>query len=113
MDAFSSYSNMAGFLIGNEVLNIPGPLTVTAPFIKAATADLKAYRDSKGYRPIPVGYAHADVGGLRPALPEYLACGNDFAQAIDFFALNRYSIRILCAGDTQAHRTPAICSAAT
>lgn len=113
MDAFSSYSNMAGFLIGNEVLNIPGPLTVTAPFIKAATADLKAYRDSKGYRPIPVGYAHADVGGLRPALPEYLACGSDFAQSIDFFALNRYSTRSSYSGIIHANKMPAICFAVT
>jgi len=63
MSAFVHYPNIAGFIIGNEVLNIPGPLTVTAPFIKAATADLKAYRDKMGYPKVAVGYAHADVGG--------------------------------------------------
>lgn len=61
-----------------------------APYIKAATADMKAYRDSKGYRPIPIGYAHADVQGLRPALQNYLTCGSNPAQSIDFFGLNCY-----------------------
>lgn len=28
-----------------------------APFVKAAIRDVKAYRDSKGYRKIPVGYS--------------------------------------------------------
>jgi hypothetical protein len=58
-------------------------------YVKAATADMKAYRDARGYRKIPIGYSHADVAGLRPVLQNYLACGNP-DQAIDFFGLNAY-----------------------
>jgi 1,3-beta-glucanosyltransferase GAS1 len=89
MDAFQGFDNMAGFFIGNEVLTTPagGP---AAPFVKAAAHDLKAYRNSKGYRQIPVGYSAADIASLRPMLQNYLACGPDPANAIDFFSLNAY-----------------------
>jgi hypothetical protein len=64
--------------------------SVTAPYIKAAARDLKAYRDSKGYRKIPVGYSAADIAELRPMLQNYLACGNT-SESLDFFSLNSYS----------------------
>jgi len=32
----------------------------------------------------------ADVQGLRPALQNYLTCGSNPAQSIDFFGLNCY-----------------------
>ncbi|PSN71811.1 glycolipid anchored surface protein GAS1, partial [Corynespora cassiicola Philippines] len=90
MDAFQKYSNLAGFFVGNEVLT-SGTGSYSAPFVKAAARDLKAYRDTKGYRKIPVGYAAADIGSLRPMLQNYLACGDKPEDAIDFFALNAYS----------------------
>jgi hypothetical protein len=113
MDAFHSYDNLAGFFVGNEAIttgtsstsllspiasNIeyreltysPANGSVTAPYVKAAARDLKAYRDSKSYRKIPVGYSAADIAGLRPMLQNYLACGNT-SEAIDFFSLNSYS----------------------
>ena len=62
----------------------------TAPFIKAAIRDVKAHREEKGYRPIPVGYSGADIPSLRPMLQNYLACGPEPAQAADFFSLNVY-----------------------
>ena len=61
-----------------------------AVYIKAAARDLKAYRDSKGYRKIPVGYSAADIAELRPMLQNYLVCGNNASEAIDFFGLNAY-----------------------
>jgi hypothetical protein len=46
---------------------------------------MKAYRDSKGYRKIPVGYSAADIAELRPMLQNYLTCGNNTEDTVDFF----------------------------
>jgi len=88
-DAFHKYDNLAGFFIGNEVINNLGG-SPAAPYIKAATADMKAYLAAKNYRNIPFGYSAADIAELRPALQNYLACGNDYSQSIDFYGLNAY-----------------------
>jgi hypothetical protein len=87
MDNFARFDNTLGFFVGNEVVN---DMTVSdvAPYVKAAALDLKSYRDSKGYRQIPVGYSGADVTALSPYLQNYLACGSD---SIDFFGQNQYS----------------------
>lgn len=87
MDAFHSYSNTLGFFVGNEVI-AQANQSNAAPYIKAAARDMKAYRDSKGYRSIPVGYSAADIAELRPMLQNYLACGGNSSQTIDFFGLN-------------------------
>lgn len=50
---------------------------------------MKAYRDSKGFRNIPVGYSAADIASLRPMLQEYLSCDNA-TEGIDYYALNAY-----------------------
>jgi len=89
MDAFQQFTNLAGFFVGNEVLTTLAG-SPAAPYVKAAARDLKAYRDAKGYRNIPVGYSAADIASLRPMLQEYLACGDDPKAALDFFALNAY-----------------------
>ncbi|KXT00107.1 hypothetical protein AC578_5815 [Pseudocercospora eumusae] len=89
MDAFHSYDNVAGFFVGNEVLNT-GVDSKAAPYVKAAARDMKAYRDKKGYRKIPVGYSATDSAELRPNLQNYLACGDNHADALDFFSLNAY-----------------------
>jgi hypothetical protein len=87
VDAFHGYDNVAGFLVGNEVLTT-GAGSIAAPYVKAAARDIKAYRDSKKYRKIPVGYSAADIATLRPMLQNYLACGNNASEAIDFYSLN-------------------------
>lgn len=51
---------------------------------------MKAYRDSKGYRNIPVGYSAADIAELRPMLQDFLTCGGNASDSVDFFALNSY-----------------------
>lgn len=107
MDEFHQFDNTAGFFIGNEVLTL-GNHSYVAPYIKAATRDLKAYRNKKGYRNIPIGYSHgefvafcrpdehvlivllADITDLRPNLQNYLVCGSDTSDSIDFFGLNAY-----------------------
>lgn len=75
--------------MGNEVISLANQ-SLSAPYIKAAARDVKAYRDSKGYRKIPVGYSAADIASLRPMLQNYLACGTNTSEAVDFFGLNAY-----------------------
>ncbi|KAI9046622.1 hypothetical protein LZ554_009365 [Drepanopeziza brunnea f. sp. 'monogermtubi'] len=89
MDAFHTYDNTLGFFIGNEVIALNNQ-SLAAPYIKAAARDMKAYRDSKGYRKVPVGYSAADIAELRPMLQNYLACGTNSSESIDFFGLNAY-----------------------
>jgi hypothetical protein len=64
--------------------------SVAAPYVKAAARDVKAYRASKKYRDIPVGYSAADISTLRPMLQNYLACGTNSSETIDFYSLNAY-----------------------
>ena len=90
MDAFQGYDNTLAFFVGNEVIakQTDSP---AAPFVKAAARDMKAYRDSKGYRDIPVGYSAADIKQLRPMLQDYLTCGGNSSDNVDFFGINSYS----------------------
>ncbi|KAL9097864.1 MAG: hypothetical protein Q9165_000190 [Trypethelium subeluteriae] len=89
VDEFQKYPNTAGFFVGNEVLTT-GNNSVAAPYVKAAARDIKAYRNSKGYRDIPIGYSAADIPALRPMLQNYLACGTNASEAVDFYSLNAY-----------------------
>ncbi|KAL8877744.1 MAG: hypothetical protein Q9198_004294 [Flavoplaca austrocitrina] len=89
MDEFQKYDNTALFFVGNEVLTT-AEVSNAAPYVKAAVRDMKAYRDSKEYREIPIGYSAADVPGLRPMLQNYLACGDDDVERAEFYALNVY-----------------------
>lgn len=90
IDAFAEFDNTLGFFVGNEVVNDASP-SAAAPYIKAAAANLKQYRDSKAYRKIPIGYAGADIAQVKPQLQDCLACGSDSSMAIDFFGHNDYS----------------------
>ena len=89
LDAFHDYSNLAGVFVANEAMTrLNG--SDAAPFVKAGIRDVKAYRQQKNYRDIPVGYSGADIPELRPMLQNYLACGSNAAEAADFFSLNVY-----------------------
>ncbi|EQK99598.1 Glycolipid anchored surface protein GAS1 [Ophiocordyceps sinensis CO18] len=90
MDTFQKYDNVLGFFVGNENIATKDS-SPAAPFLKAAARDMKAYRDSKGYRKIPVGYSAADIKELRPMLQDYLTCGDNSSEIVDFFGLNSYS----------------------
>ncbi|KAJ5818580.1 hypothetical protein N7474_004171 [Penicillium riverlandense] len=89
LDEFVKYDNTAGVFVGNEVLTTPAG-SVAAPYVLAAARDVKAYRDQKGYREIPVGYSAADIASLRPMLQNYLACGKNASDRLDFYSLNAY-----------------------
>ncbi|KAL8953935.1 MAG: hypothetical protein Q9222_000222 [Ikaeria aurantiellina] len=91
LDVFAKYDNLLAVTVGNEIVN-DAPSSDTAPYIKAAIRDVKAYRDGQGYRKIPVGYTSADLSGdLRLDLQDYLVCGDTIATHADFYGLNRYS----------------------
>ncbi|KAI1279727.1 Glucanosyltransferase-domain-containing protein [Xylaria sp. FL0933] len=89
MDAFHSYDNLLGLFVGNEIIALNNQ-SLAAPFIKSASRDLKAHRDAKGYRKIPVGYSATDIAELRPYLQDYLTCGGNASENIDFYGLNSY-----------------------
>lgn len=88
VDALANYSNVLGFFAGNEVINAVNN-TNSAPFVKAAIRDTKAYIKSKNYRNIPVGYAATDDAGPRVPEAHYFACGDEDERA-DFFGVNIY-----------------------
>ncbi|RFU79430.1 glycolipid anchored surface gas1 [Trichoderma arundinaceum] len=90
MDTFQQYDNVLGFFIGNENIATKDD-SPTAPYLKAAARDMKAYRDAQGYRNIPIGYSAADILQLRPMLQDYLTCGGNSSEIVDFFSLNSYS----------------------
>lgn len=90
MDVFHKYNNVLAFFLGNENI-ATNDASHGAPFIKAAARDMKAYRDGKNYRKIPLGYSAADIKELRPMLQDYLTCGGNASETIDFFGINSYS----------------------
>jgi len=70
MDVFQQYDNLAGLLdrktrVINTIAGSP-----SAPYVKAAVTDMKAYMAAKKYRSIPIGYSAADIAELRPGLAE-------------------------------------------
>ena len=60
------------------------------PYVKAAIRDLKAYRNARGYRKIPLSYTTGDNAEIRVQVAEYLACG-DVEDSAELYGLNLYS----------------------
>ncbi|ERT01723.1 uncharacterized protein SPSK_05276 [Sporothrix schenckii 1099-18] len=90
VDEFIKYSNTLAFFSGNEVINSTAASTLSAPFVKAVTRDIRQYIAERGYRKVPVGYSAADVSQNRMQLADYMNCGTDDERS-DFFAFNDYS----------------------
>lgn len=89
IDEFQKYSNTLLFFSGNEVINNV-QTSVTAPYVKAVTRDMKQYIGNRKYRSIPVGYSAADIDDNRVETAHYMNCGTDDERS-DFFAFNDYS----------------------
>ncbi|KAJ5195746.1 Glycoside hydrolase superfamily [Penicillium cf. viridicatum] len=89
VEMFAKYDNTLAFFSGNEVIN-DGPTSASAPYIKAATRDLRTYLRSRNLRHVPVGYSATDVDTNRLEMAEYMNCGTDDERS-DFFAFNDYS----------------------
>jgi len=54
---------------------------------------MRAYRTSKNYRAIPIGYSHADIQSVGQNLENYFACTSatqDASSMLEFYALNSY-----------------------
>ena len=89
IDEFQKYSNTLLFFSGNEDIN-DVPTSVTAPYVKAVTRDMKQYIGNRKYRPIPVGYSAADIDDNRIETAHFMNCGTPDERS-DFFAFNDYS----------------------
>ncbi|EKV11540.1 Epd1 [Penicillium digitatum] len=89
VDELAKYNNTIGFFAGNEVSNTIATSDASA-FVKAAVRDTKKYIKKKGYRPMGVGYATADVSDIRADMADYFNCG-DIDDTIDFWGYNIYS----------------------
>lgn len=61
----------------------------SAPYIRAAVRDMKAFRDARGYRLIPIAYSQWDSPYLKKTAVDYLTCG-EYADSIDLFGLNLF-----------------------
>jgi hypothetical protein len=85
IDAFAQYDNTLAFFSGNEVINNFVNSTLSAPYVKATTRDMRQYIKDRKYRAIPVGYSAADVSENRMQLAQYMNCGTDDERS-DFFA---------------------------
>lgn len=88
VDALAGYENVLGFFVGNEVPNNKTN-TDSAPFVKAAVRDTKAYISAMGYRAIPVGYSTNDDSDTRVPMAEFFDCDPEDA-AVDFYGYNMY-----------------------
>ncbi|KAF8599311.1 hypothetical protein BDV93DRAFT_497980 [Ceratobasidium sp. AG-I] len=87
IDAFAKYDNVLSYNVANEVINLPNN-TNTAPFIKAAARDIKAYLKSKGSSAL-VGYSTVDSQAIRDNVVQYLTCDKE-ETSVDIIGLNTY-----------------------
>jgi len=88
IDVFLKYPNILGFNVGNEVVN-SAESTSTAPFIKAAARDVKAYLKSKNSTAL-VGYSSVDGDSTwKIPLASFLACDSE-SDSLDLYGLNNY-----------------------
>lgn len=88
VDNMHKYTNLLGFIAGNEVVNSVSTSNAGA-FVKASVRDIKQHIRSKNYRDIPVGYASTDELLTRVPSAQYMTCeSND--TVVDFYGINMF-----------------------
>ncbi|KAK4187654.1 Glucanosyltransferase-domain-containing protein [Podospora australis] len=90
IDSFSAFDNLLAFGIGQETINSTSLTTLTAPHIKAAARDLKAFQNARTYRKIPISYSAGDFESYRLLTAQYLSCG-PAENTIDLFGINLFN----------------------
>ncbi|KAI9183083.1 1 3-beta-glucanosyltransferase gel4 [Blastocladiella emersonii ATCC 22665] len=89
VDAFAEYTNVLGFLVGNEVSDTPGDATRAAAYVKALVRDIRQYLAANKKRAIPLGYAASDNAATRGPNMQFFVCGKE--GAVDWYGANIYS----------------------
>ena len=86
IDAMHKYTNVFGFIVGNQVVEINSDAgkADNTRYIRAAVRDMKAYMREKNYRAIPVGYVDFDYA---ISWFDNLYCGNS-DETIDFLGVD-------------------------
>jgi 1,3-beta-glucanosyltransferase GAS1 len=90
VDTFALYNNTLAMAVANEVISFDNETQAAGPYIKAAARDMKAFRNARGYRKIPVAYSAADIVSIQQSTADYLACGDE-VDSIEMYGLNAYS----------------------
>lgn len=91
VDSMHGYTNVIGFIAGNEVVN-GYDNTNSAAFVKAAIRDTKKHIRQKGYRKIPVGYTSKDDSVTRLDSAQYFVCTDSSTRdsVADFYGINMF-----------------------
>ncbi|VUC30295.1 unnamed protein product [Clonostachys rosea] len=91
VDHFAGYDNILAFTLGAEVLDNTNKGSLGAVAVKAAARDIRAFREARGYRQIPVTYSAASVGPHLSLSGQFLACG-DAKNRIEMFGIDSFSL---------------------
>lgn len=91
VDSMHTYTNIIGFIAGNEVVDSIEN-TDSAAFVRAAIRDVKNHMRHKDYRQIPIGYASTDESITRLDSANYFVCSDEGTEdsIADFYAINMF-----------------------
>ncbi|CAH0051369.1 unnamed protein product [Clonostachys solani] len=91
IDEFSGYDNMLAFTVSTATMDNTTDGSLSAPYVKAATRDIKAFRNARGYRQIPISYNAFDDQPQLSFSGKYLACGDD-EDTIEMLGVESYAL---------------------
>ncbi|CAG9953790.1 unnamed protein product [Clonostachys rosea f. rosea IK726] len=91
VDEFAGYDNLLAFTVASATMDNTTEGSLSAPYVKAATRDMKAFRNARGYRQIPISYAAFDDQPQLSFSGKYLACGDD-EDTIEMLGVESYAL---------------------
>ncbi|CAG9975161.1 unnamed protein product [Clonostachys byssicola] len=91
VDEFAGYDNLLAFTVASATMDNTTEGSLSAPYVKAATRDIKAFRNARGYRQIPISYASFDDQPQLSFSGGYLACGDD-EDTIEMLGVESYAL---------------------